>query len=152
MKPPEHRLHLASYPFHVELQTRFGDMDALRHVNNVAIAGLYEDARVRFTKEQVRTSAASEAMKSWNPFVVHHAIDYLAEVRYPAPVVIAMGVSAVGRTSLSLGCALFQEGSCRSLATCTMVLVDIASHRPTPVTAELRAVLEQLRVAEAPPS
>jgi acyl-CoA thioester hydrolase len=45
-KPESWRLDPASYPTHVEMQTRFQDMDINGHLNNVAFAVLFENARV----------------------------------------------------------------------------------------------------------
>jgi hypothetical protein len=36
-RPDPRRQELAHYPFAVELQTRWGDMDALHHLNSVAV-------------------------------------------------------------------------------------------------------------------
>ena len=48
MKPHAFELNPDNYPFSVDLATRFADLDTLRHVNNVAIAELFEESRVRF--------------------------------------------------------------------------------------------------------
>lgn len=39
------RLLLDNYSFQITIPTRFADLDTLRHVNNVAIASLYEESR-----------------------------------------------------------------------------------------------------------
>ena len=41
-KPESWRLDAASYPVHLDLQTRFQDMDINGHLNNVAFAALFE--------------------------------------------------------------------------------------------------------------
>ena len=40
MKPSAERLRLSTYPFTTEIEPRFGDMDSLHHLNNVALAGM----------------------------------------------------------------------------------------------------------------
>ena len=42
------RRDIAAYPVRFTLPTRYGDMDANAHLNNVAIARLIEESRVRF--------------------------------------------------------------------------------------------------------
>ena len=50
---PQRRI-LANYPFQIEVATRFQDLDTLKHINNVAIAGLYEESRLQFHREAFR--------------------------------------------------------------------------------------------------
>jgi acyl-CoA thioester hydrolase len=114
---PRRRL-AASYPWSVELQTRFADMDVNGHLNNVAISRLYEEARVRF----------GAALRDAHPelgrprYVVGHvAIDYLAEGHYPAPVVIGYGVNSLGTKSYRAAMAMFQAGACIGLSDAAMV-------------------------------
>ena len=45
--PDADRLVEGNYGFIFDLEPRFSDMDAQRHLNNVAIAQYYEEARTR---------------------------------------------------------------------------------------------------------
>src|SRR3546814_3433964 len=47
-KPDSWRLEMENYPFQVSIDTRYQDLDVMGHVNNVAMAGLFETGRIRF--------------------------------------------------------------------------------------------------------
>jgi acyl-CoA thioester hydrolase len=135
----------AAYPFQATLQTRYGDMDSNAHLNNVAIARLFEEARLRFHMD-VRRQALHVDPRG--VMIAHIAIDYVAEGHYPADVAAGIGVARVGARSYALAMALFQDARAMALAECVMV------HR-TGMTPELRAALLRRSVnpvgaAEAP--
>ncbi len=111
------RRDLAAYPWSTEIQTRFGDMDFNAHLNNVAIAQLYEEGRVRFNWY------LRDAFSIGRPrfLVARVEIDYLGEARYPAPVTVAAAALDVGRTSWRAGLGLFQGGVCLGLCDTVMV-------------------------------
>ena len=50
-KPEGWRLNLAAYPIILESDTRFQDMDINGHLNNVAFASLFENARVQLHRK-----------------------------------------------------------------------------------------------------
>jgi acyl-CoA thioester hydrolase len=144
LKPSPHRLDLSTYPFVTEIPTRFGDMDPLRHLNNVALAGIYEEGRVRFGL-------------SVNDSYIHHKghrlviaevnIRYLAEGHYPGALTVAAGVIRVGASSYVLAQALFQNGQC--IGVCDSVLVYTAEHRPHPLPDGFKAALLGKMIADA---
>ncbi len=132
------RRDAAAYPWSVEIQTRFGDMDFNAHLNNVAVAQLYEEGRVRFNWHLRDTFPIGRPRF----LVARVEIDYLGEARYPAPVMLAAAAIEVGRTSWRAGLGLFQGGVCLGL--CDSVLVhrdpgDAAGSAPIPDA--LRAAL-----------
>ena len=49
-RPEAWRTDIAAYPFSATTETRFQDLDVLGHINNVAMAALFENGRVRFNR------------------------------------------------------------------------------------------------------
>ena len=146
MRTAQERLDLATYPFSTELDTRFGDMDVQRHLNNVALAGLYEEARVRFVSSLFQIHLRPDGQR---PVLAEATIRYLAEGRYPGRVTAAAGLLRLGRTSYVIGQAMFQNGTC--IGTADIVIVWTDSGRPAPIPRDLRAALEGALIAgEAP--
>ncbi len=135
MRNDPRRHEVAAYPWTIELATRFADMDVNRHLNNVAVAQLYEETRVRFNW---RLRAAHPELKP-RYLVGRVEIDYLGEGRYPAAVTSGYGIAAVGNTSFRVAMALFQQGVCIGL--CDTVMVYRGETGPAPLPAPLRAVL-----------
>ena len=142
LKDDAWRLQPARYPLRLPLQTRYGDMDANAHLNNVAIARLLEEARVRFH------TALKQRHPETDPvglMIVHASIDYLGEGSYPAEVEAGVAVVAIGRSSYRLAIGLFQEGAAIALADCVMVARNREGAGAAPVGPGLRYALEAMR-------
>lgn len=142
-KPDPFRCSPANYPFEIEIGTRYGDLDTNGHLNNVAIARFFEDARVRFQAGL----APREGEAGARGLVAAVHVDYLAEGFYPAPVVVTAGIGGIGTSSWRVFEAAFQEGRC--IAVCDTVFVRLQDGRPAPIDAAWRAVLEAHRVGRA---
>ena len=117
MRTDLRRHDLASYAWHIELAVRFGDMDPNRHLNNVAVARLFEEARVRFHA----TLRAENEIGRPRFLVANVSIDYIAEGLYPDPARIGLGIAAIGTKSYRVALGLFQQG--RTIALCDTALV-----------------------------
>ncbi|ABW15722.1 thioesterase superfamily protein [Parafrankia sp. EAN1pec] len=134
------RTQLANYPFVMTLQPRFGDMDSLGHVNNVAIAALFEEARVGMNRAMLGDSHVAPALSRPLPVVAARVeIDYLGEVRYPGEYHVGVGVGRVGTSSVLQVCAMFDGETC--VALCDAVLVHRPATGPAPVPQEVRELL-----------
>ncbi|WP_164156809.1 acyl-CoA thioesterase [Sandarakinorhabdus rubra] len=137
MKADPARRDKTAYPASLTLETRFADMDVNGHLNNVAIARLFEETRVRFN----RGHAAPAGQRRSSFVVARVAIDYLAEGNYPAPVTVTYAIARIGSSSFTVAMAAFQDEQC--IALCDSVLV----HRdpetgPAPIPPALRTRLE----------
>ena len=138
------RLDAAAYRRRETIQTRYGDMDANVHLNNVAIARLFEETRVRMLSRLRRTPEGGDPSSM---MIVHVSIDYLAEGQYPDDVEATLVVTDIGRSSFRLGLALFQQGRAIAIADCAMV--NLSNRRPAPIGEDLRAALEALARRDA---
>ncbi|HEX9888830.1 MAG TPA: thioesterase family protein [Nitriliruptorales bacterium] len=132
-----------SYRRWTQEHVRFSDTDMLGHVNNVAITALHESGRVRYGFE-----LAEQAASSARPFILAHlAIDFLGELHFPADVRVGAVLLGVGRTSMTVGTAIFTEDD-RCVSTAEGVLVHLGGDGPAPIEGDFRALLE----AEVPPT
>jgi acyl-CoA thioester hydrolase len=136
-KPENWRLDPASYPSHVELQTRFQDMDINEHLNNVAFAALFENARV-LVNRTVRPWV--DRPENERTMIAAVEINYLREGRYPDPVLMCTGIGRVGTSSWTIEQAMFQTGIC--IATCDTVVACRTDGEGRPLRPELREELE----------
>lgn len=142
MRGDPQRLIAASYPTRLDLPTRYGDMDANRHLNNVAIAQLFEEARVQFNTGSARLFGGDRPRF----MVAHVGIDYLAEGQYPEPVALHLGIAHIGTSSFRMAMAAFQQDRCFAL--CDSVLVVRGPDgSAAPLPAVLRERLEAHRLA-----
>jgi acyl-CoA thioester hydrolase len=135
------RLAATTYPAHVDLPTRFGDMDANFHLNNVAIAQLFEEARVQFNTGSARLLGGARP----RIMVAHVGIDYLAEGQYPGLASIHLGIGHIGNSSFRMAMAAFQQDRCFAL--CDSVLVVRSPEGgPAQLPPQLRERLEAHRL------
>lgn len=132
-KPDPTLLDAARYPFTCEIATRFADLDPNNHINNVAMAALLEDGRVRFNKSIDMAPGRPDARF----MVASVAIDYLAQAHYPELVACLSGTAALGRTSITVQQLLTQGDA--PVATARTVLVCTDGARPIPLPDDVRA-------------
>jgi acyl-CoA thioester hydrolase len=142
MRPDPRRLRLESYPFVAEVPARFGDVDPLRHLNNVAIAGIYEEGRVQLHR---RIEADLVREKDSVTVIAQVTLRYLAEGFYPATLQVASGILKIGGSSYEMGSALFQDGRCIGLS--ETVLVYTRERRAHPMPQALRDALSAFELA-----
>ena len=140
-RPAPFRLDLASYPVRETVQTRYQDLDAMGHINNVAFAAMFENARVRFNWALGRMDRTD----TFRAVVAMNAINYLAEGGFPADVEIATGIGRIGNRSWEMWAVMHQGG--RAIATCDTV-VAMTHPKGGGIPDDFRAALEQHRVVE----
>ena len=123
-RPAPWRLLRESYPRHDVKQTRFQDLDTMGHLNNVAFAALFEDARVRMNQDLGRVSRGMMAEGSFRAVVARNEINYLAEGSFPEDVEVALGIGRIGNRSFEMLGAAFQSGRCIATCDTTIVMTD----------------------------
>lgn len=136
-KPDPAQLDPARYPHKLEIPPRFSDLDPFRHVNNVAMAGLFEDARARFN----RASGFTPNPPAEGMLVASISIDYLGEATYPEMLQLCTGIAHIGRTSLVMQQLALQGGI--PVALSRAVMVRINDGVPAPHTPERMARLQE---------
>ncbi len=114
------QLDRANYPFSHSAETRFADLDLLGHINNVSMAGLFEHGRGMFNHSL--KSERRQPGQRW--LIASVAINYVAEAHFPEHVIIASGISRVGRSSWDIASAAFQSNGCVATCITTLVLTD----------------------------
>jgi len=88
--------------FLLEVPLRWGDMDAMAHLNNVMYFRLMEEARIRwFQQFGFSTLPTSEA-----PILAHAACDFVKAMTYPGVAVVRQSVTRVGRSSVDMTLAI----------------------------------------------
>lgn len=119
---------------------RWGDLDALGHVNNVEYLRYLEEARVRFLADL----GVIESPGELGVLAARHEIDYLAPMLYRRePVIVEIGVQRIGRSSFALACEVRDEATLYAHAVTVIVVIDPATGRSTPIPDPARAALRQ---------
>ena len=132
-KPDPALLNPARYPFSCTIDPRFGDLDVNMHINNVAMAGMIEDGRVRF-HHKVGYRILFANLKS---MVAGLQIDYLGEGNYPDPVTVHCAIEEIGRTSHHV-VSLLGQGE-RLICFARSTVVAVGSDGPCALPEQFRA-------------
>jgi len=138
------RLDPERYPLKVRVLARYADVDPLWHINNVAMAQYYEEARVSATM-MVMGGKRIPSATGERILIAHQSIDYLREATYPGTLEIGVGVLHIGRTSMRYGMAMFQDGACVSVSEAVLVYAD--AHGPATLPDDYRRRLEAWLIA-----
>jgi acyl-CoA thioester hydrolase len=139
------RLKPETYRFHLEMPTRFGDLDIRGHINNVSIVQYAEDARVAFQMENVGREIY-QADSTVRVVVAQMTLHFLAEGFFPDPIDAGVGIARIGNSSYTLNCGLFQNGKCIAVQETSMVYVGEKGSMP--LTPQIRARMEKYRIVE----
>lgn len=137
-KPDAARLDPATYPITVEVETRFQDLDPLGHINNVAMAGLFEAGRIKFNHANGTANHPRTKDERW--LIAAVSINYIAEAYFPDPVSIGHGIKRIGNSSWEIASAAFQNGIC--VATCDATLVYTNANGAKPLDPAFSALLQ----------
>lgn len=143
-KPEPWRLAVDIYPFTTTIQTRYRDLDIMGHVNNVAMAAIFETARVQFHRQLGRHPHDSGVR--W--LIAAVSLNYIQESHYPCDVLVGCGVGRIGNTSWEVCSAAFQNGEC--VATCDTVVVTHGPEGRRQIDGVLRSAMEANALLSSP--
>lgn len=118
--------------FETLVDVRWGDMDALRHVNNAVYFSYFEEARVRLF-----ATMGLDGSDGRYGVLAHASCDFLKPLMYPSRVVVGMKRVRIGRTSLELECWIADADAPETLharGRNVLVCADSTTGRPMPWT------------------
>lgn len=128
------------YKFWQEDHVRFGDLDVIGHVNNLAMGSYFENARVALLRKVFPNWPNGETL-----FVlVQTRFDYFYELNYPAQLRIGTRLLSFGRSSMRLGAALFHDKELVAQSTTVSVLINQETRKPVTVPDALRQEIIRL--------
>jgi|SRR5690625_2890280 len=97
-----------SYPgvFRCVIPVKWGDMDALNHVNNAVYFQYMEEARAQLFQ------CAGLAMPAQKIGILAHvSCDFLKPIYYPETIEVRLAIAKVGRSSLTMSAVICQHGN-----------------------------------------
>ena len=140
-RPHPDRLSPALYPVRNTIEARFGDMDANRHLNNLALEAMHENARATLNT-QVFPDVYTAADRRFRLVAANSVVHFLRESHWPTTIHTGAGIGRIGRTSYVASTGLFVADACISL--CDTVLVLLDDDGPAPIPEEAREDLTGL--------
>ena len=127
----------------IPVYRRFSDLDPLGHVNNVVFHDYLQEARVGLLRDFRLVHG-----HGFSQVVVKQEITHRKPLLlHPEPVIIETWVERIGGSSYTLGYRILDEhGDVAATASTVLAVIDEESGSPVRIPAELRAVLEPLRI------
>lgn len=132
------------YKVEIEIPVRWGDMDALGHVNNTVYFVYFESARIAYF-DRVGAFSRYDG-EGLGPILANAHCDFLLPVEYPATLICGARVSRVGRTSFTMDYLLRdkESGAVVARGSCVNVMYDYRAQRPTEVPDFIREAIREL--------
>jgi acyl-CoA thioester hydrolase len=124
----------AVYRHWIEDHVRFADLDPLGHCNHAVISGFFESSRVALF-----AAAGNPILGGGLSFpIVRLVLEFRRELLLGTSVRIGARVVRLGRTSVTLGGAVFEAERCAATAEVVGVLIDLETRSSTELPSELR--------------
>lgn len=127
----------------IELKVRWGDMDALGHVNNAVYFTYFEQIRVAWL-ERLSMTTGIRAGAHVGPVVVNAFCAFHQPIIYPAQVIVRMFGGDVGRSSIDTFYELHdaeRQDIHYASGRAKVVWVNHRAGHSTPLPAEVRSLL-----------
>ena len=124
----------------MDMPIRWGDMDAMGHVNNGVYFRYMEIARI----EWMRTIGCAPSPAGFGPLVVNAFCNFHQELVYPGDLRLRTYTSNVGRSSVDTWVEIFRiddPGTLNATGGATMVWVDYQARRSAPLPDWLRDIV-----------
>ena len=128
------------FVFEMVVPIRWGDMDALGHVNNAVYFRYMETARV----EWLRAVGANPDPNGHGPVIVNAFCNFYKQLEYPADVLVKMYVSDPKRTTFETWSTLERvdrPGVITSAGGATTIWVDFQQQKAIDLPEQIRALV-----------
>lgn len=132
---------LDDFAHRIEIPVRWGDMDAMGHVNNAKIVTYGESGRIAYFD-----ALASSDKGFWNDhgmILAHIDVDFVAQLRYPAQLSIGTRCAKLGRSSLHMLTVIFSDGKIVAIVKGVIVWFDYVSQKAMAIPEHVRDMVRK---------
>ena len=131
------------FAFYLQLAPRWGDMDAIGHVNNAKFFTYDESVRLEYF---ARLMAGDDKFwKEYGLILAHIEADFLAQLKPPAVLDLGFRIAKIGKTSLRTEAGMFLGEKLIAVTRAIIVWFDYRVGKTLPVP---DAVRERIRAME----
>ncbi|MEZ5653871.1 MAG: thioesterase family protein [Burkholderiaceae bacterium] len=123
--------------FELDIPIRWGDMDAMGHVNNTEFFRYMEQARISWFDAMAVPAAGDDD----GPVIINAFCSFLEELRYPGSVRVTLSIGEIGRSSLQTYCDICRTDSPGTIVAsggAKIVWINVPSRRSMPIPQEVR--------------
>jgi len=139
---------LSQFPFHFEAQTRWDDNDIYGHLNNTVHYRLFDTAVNSFL---VQNNVLDFRNNETVYLVIETGCTYFAELAYPDALIVGVGITHLGNSSVRYHTALFKKGdkSAAAAGHFVHVNVDRETRQPLPIDAASRQIFQKITLNQS---
>lgn len=124
------------------LEARWGDMDAMGHVNNAKYFTYDESARLDYFAALMKDDP--RFWKDYGLILAHIEADFIAQLKPPAQLDIGFRIAKIGKTSLRTEAGMFVGERLIAVTRAIVVWFDYAASKTLPVPDAVRAKIRAL--------
>ena len=132
--------------FKIKVTPRFGDTDALRHINNNVLGDWFELGRNDLFKFFTPDLQLSD--ETWKLIMVRMEIDFLGQIFFGEDVEIRTYITHIGNTSFTIGHEAWQNDELKSKGKNVVVHYNFIEQTKIPIPNNIREKLEEHLVEE----
>ncbi|TDU32059.1 acyl-CoA thioester hydrolase [Panacagrimonas perspica] len=122
------------FRYFCRLDTRWGDVDSMGHINNAKFITYDEQARTDYIEE--RQTAAG--LTGPNFILARICCDFLQQLRHPSQIDYGMRITRIGRSSMETQGAIFVGDRCHSRTQGVVVWFDYKTQKTMPIPESVR--------------
>ena len=126
------------------MPVRWGDMDALGHVNNAVYFTYDESARIAYFEPLIRDDPGF-----WTEhglILAHIECDFLSQLKPPADISIAFRIASFGRSIMRSEAAVFLNDQAVAVMRGVIVWFDYRQQRAAPIPEHVRQMIRDREV------
>ncbi|WP_078547495.1 acyl-CoA thioesterase [Litchfieldia alkalitelluris] len=125
----------------LEVSVRFGETDALGHINNTSYFIYLEDARIKFFEKLGTGTAISD----WRFILASTKCDFVGQGYFNQTLIVTTAVSKIGTKSFQLDHEIIEKGTSRLIAKGYAVIVhfNFEKQQSEPIPDYIREALNQ---------
>ena len=135
MSPPE----IGQFAHFLEMPVRWGDMDALGHVNNACYFTYDESARLDYFDAVI--SGDSDFWTRHGFILAHIGCDFLSQLKPPALMRIGFRIARLGRSSLHSESCIFVDEQPVAVLRGVICWFDYAAQKTAPLPDSIRQMI-----------
>ena len=125
--------------FHLELEPRFSDTDALGHISNTSLPVWFEQARTPVFRIFHPTLEA----ETWPLIIARLEIDLMAQSYWHIPVKIKTGIGKIGNSSFHVVQEAWQGDKQIARGVAVLIHFDYETEKALPIPEDIKARLAE---------
>jgi acyl-CoA thioester hydrolase len=141
-------LQLTGFPIMLQKELDWGDMDALKHINNVVYFRYFEIARIKYFE----SAGVIEEMERTKVGGILGATEckFLLPLTYPDTIILGASVSQIREKRLTMKYVIYSQKLEKIAAegSAEIIFVDFASGRSTLISDTILAAINNIQVDE----